>query len=396
MRRWLIVGLLGIGTSTVAMAVESAGLNALIRLLASSDDVQLQRDLLIGIADGLEGRRRVEMPTDWPKAAVKLQRSTSRDVRDRAIQLALVFDDPSAVGMLRDCVVNREAPAEDRQRAIELLVAKRESELDVLLLSQLSDPVNRRAALRGLAEYDHPKTVETILEYYPSFDPATAQDALQTLASNRTRAAELLDAVESGYIKSADLSAFTVRQLHNLGSKELTERVKRLWGEVRATPADKAKLITMYKRMLTSEVLAEANLPAGRELFNRTCASCHKLFGEGRQVGPDITGSQRTNLDYILQNLIDPSGAVSRDYQMHVIVTTGGRVITGLMLSENEQALTIQTVNERIVLPLDEIDEHSLSPLSIMPDGQLQKLSQDEVRDLIAYLGSRAPVPSSN
>ena len=107
-----------------------------------------------------------------------------------------------------------------------------------------------------------------------------------------------------------------------------------------------------------------------------------------------LTGSQRTNLEYILQNLIDPSGAVSKDYQMHLFVTTGGRVITGLLVSENEQSLTIQAVNERIVLPVDEIEERSLSPASMMPDGQLQKLTNAEVRDLIAYLGSRIQVPA--
>ena len=78
---------------------------------------------------------------------------------------------------------------------------------------------------------------------------------------------------------------------------------------------------------------------------------------------------------------------------MHLFVTTGGRVITGLLAAENETALTIQTLNERIVLPVEEIEERSLSPVSMMPEGQLQKLSNTEVRDLIAYLGSRGQVP---
>ena len=77
---------------------------------------------------------------------------------------------------------------------------------------------------------------------------------------------------------------------------------------------------------------------------------------------------------------------------MHIVVTTGGRVITGLVISENEQSLTIQAVNEQLVVPLDEIEDRTLSPLSMMPEGQLQTLSNDEVRDLIAYLGSRIQV----
>lgn len=393
MRRWLILSALltlPIGTS---FAVEGQGLNSLVRLLAESDDGPLQHDILTGIAEGLEGRRRVEMPAAWPAAAAKLQRSALSEVRDRAIQLALVFDDQDAIRSLRERAMNSESSTDVRLHAIDLLVAKKDRGFDELLIRLVADPATVRIAVRGLAEYEHPQTVETILNGYATFDPACKQDAIHTLASKRDWAAQLLDAIEANEIEPSDMNAYTVRQLHSLGSDELTERVRHLWGEVRTTPADKAKLIARYKEQLNGEVLAGADLLAGRGLFNRTCASCHKLFGEGKTIGPDITGSQRTNLDYLLVNLIDPSGAVSKDYQMHVVETTGGRVITGLLVSENEQALTLQTVNERIVLPLDEIEERSLSPVSMMPDGQLQKLSSAELRDLIAYLVSRAQVP---
>jgi putative heme-binding domain-containing protein len=333
------------------------------------------------------------MPAAWPAASSKLQQSAAREVRDLAIQLALVFDDPDAVRLLRDRALDVRIAAEDRNRAIELLVAKKDKGFDELLIPLVADPVTCQSALRGLAEYDHPQTVATILNGYAHLNAATKQDAIQTLSSKRTWAAQLLEAIEANEIERSDLNAYAVRQLHSLGSDELTARVRNLWGEVRTTPADKAKLIARYKEQLTGEVLAGADLSAGRSLFDRTCASCHKLFGEGKQIGPDITGSQRTNLDYILVNLIDPSGAVSKDFQMHAVLTTGGRVITGLLVSENEQALTLQSVNERIVVPLDEIEERSLSTASMMPDGQLQKLSSAELRDLIAYLGSRVQVP---
>jgi len=391
-QRLLILNLLLTSATALSFAAESPGLDSLVRLLGDSDDAQLQQDLLTGIAEGLEGRRSVEMPSTWPTALAKLQQSSSSTVRDRAIQLALVFDDPDAIRLLRDRAVSAKASVEDRARAIELLVAKKDAGFDELLILLVANPKTTRSALRGLAEYDHPETVETILRNYSWFDADARQDSLQTLASKRTWAAQLLDAIEAKEIEASDLNAYTVRQLHSLGSEELTARVQSLWGEVRATPADKAKLIARYKEQLTAETLANADLSAGRQLFNRTCANCHRLFGEGKQVGPDITGSQRTNLDYVLQNLVDPSGAVSKDYQLHIVVTTGGRVITGLVVSENEQALTIQTVNEQIVVPLDEIEDRALSPLSMMPDGQLQTLSSTEVRDLIAYLGSRAQV----
>jgi putative heme-binding domain-containing protein len=382
--------------SSASLAADSQGLNLLVRLLSQSNDTQLQQDILAGIVEGLEGRRHVDMPKAWPPASWKLRRSTNAEVRDRAIQLALVFDDPDAIRSLRERAMGVGASAEDRVRAIGLLVAKKDDGFDELLVRLVDDPATTQSAVRGLAEYDHPETVPTILNRYSTFDTASKQDAIQTLASKQAWAAQLLDAIEANEIEPSDLNAYAVRQLHSLGSDELTARVRTLWGEVRTTPADKVKLIAKYKQQLTGEVLARADLSAGRELFNRTCANCHKLFGEGKQIGPDLTGSQRTNLDYILGNLIDPSGAVSRDYQMHVVATTGGRVITGLLVRENEQALTLQTVNERIVLPLEEVETRSLSSVSIMPDGQLLKLSNAEVRDLVAYLGSRVQVPLSS
>jgi putative heme-binding domain-containing protein len=128
-------------------------------------------------------------------------------------------------------------------------------------------------------------------------------------------------------------------------------------------------------------------------VFAKNCANCHKLFDAGGAIGPEITGAQRTNLDYLLENLIDPSAAISRDFQMQIIQTTGGRVITGLAVAENENAVTIQTVNEKVVVPRGEIEEQATAKVSMMPDRMLDKLSFEEIRDLIAYLSSPGQVP---
>jgi len=127
-------------------------------------------------------------------------------------------------------------------------------------------------------------------------------------------------------------------------------------------------------------------------LFDKSCANCHRMFGAGGVIGPEITGSQRTNLDYVLENLIDPSAAVAKDFQMEVILTDAGRVITGLIVDESDQAVTVQTANERLVVPQPEIERRTLSQVSMMPEGLLQTLSNDQVRDLIGYLTSPVQV----
>jgi len=126
----------------------------------------------------------------------------------------------------------------------------------------------------------------------------------------------------------------------------------------------------------------------GRAVFEKTCASCHRLFDAGKAIGPELTGSQRRNLDYVLSNLLDPNAVIGRDYRMTVVVTDGGRVVTGIVREENSQTLTLQTANDLVIVPKDEIDVRKQSPVSMMPEGMLQKMKPEEVRDLLMYLAS--------
>jgi putative heme-binding domain-containing protein len=143
-----------------------------------------------------------------------------------------------------------------------------------------------------------------------------------------------------------------------------------------------------YKSLLTSDTLAKADVGKGRGLFVKNCASCHRLFGEGGQMGPDLTGSQRTNLDYVLENALDPSAVVPRDYQVTTFLLDNGRVVQGIVLRETVQAVTVQTPNEVLTIPLATIEERKPSKLSMMPEGIFQRLSDEEVRDLVGYLAS--------
>jgi len=342
---------------------------------------------------GLEGRRRFEMPASWAATFAKLRESSRPEIREDALELALIFDDPVALKTIHDEAGDARLDGKVRTRAVHALVAKKVAGLAPFLLELIGDPVTRSAALRGLAEYDDPHTPVAILEGFSEFDAQARQDAVQTLSSRAAWATALLDAVESNRIPRTELSAFTARQLMNLGNDELTARVNALWGTVRETAADKARLIADYRKRLTPESLARADRSAGRLVYQQTCANCHKLFDSGGAIGPEITGSQRQNLDYLLENLVDPSGAVVRDYQMQIIETKAGRVITGLVVAENKTAVTIQTVNEKVVVPADEIEDRITSNVSMMPEGMLQKLSNEQVRDLVAYVTGATQVP---
>lgn len=362
------------------------GLEYLAQHLAKPLDESVARDLLTGILQGVQGKRQLMMPPGWRTAFTRLSASSDSTIQDQAVRLAVVFKDQPALADLRTVANDRAAPADRRNRAIDALVGQRVSGFDSDLLRMLNEPNVRPSALRGLASYQSPDTAKVILSLYEKMPPADRQNAQLTLASRRQWARLLLDAVSKDRIKASELTAYAVRQMRSLGDEQLTDTLARHWGGLRETSKDKAQRIKSIKRWLSTSKLEQADLTNGSKLFRKHCGSCHRLFGEGGTVGPDITGAQRHNLDYMLENIVDPSAAVARDYQMEILHTVSGRVINGLIASESADTITIQTVNEKLVLPLEDIEDRTTSKVSIMPEKILAPLSEIEIRDLMGYL----------
>jgi putative heme-binding domain-containing protein len=214
-----------------------------------------------------------------------------------------------------------------------------------------------------------------------------------TLVSRPAFARALLDQIAAGRIPRSDLSPFHARQILSLGDPALSKRLSEVWGELHATPAERRRRIDDLKKTLNGAALAEGNPSQGRVVYQRVCGSCHKLYGEGGEVGPDLTGSGRGNLDYLLENLVDPSAAVSADFRMVAVAMSDGRILNGLIKRQSARTLTLQTQIEAITLDRSEIEEIRPSSSSLMPDGLLDTLSPTEVRDLLAYLTYPAQVP---
>ena len=349
-------------------------------------------DLLTGLVEGLAGRRTVKMPTAWRGQFAAWQKSDRERLRQNAIQLALVFDDPQARQYLERLAEDRTEKAELRRHAVQSLLDRRPPDLVPQLRTWSEDAVLSRIAIRGLAEYDRPDTAAWLLSRWSQFTAEEKRDAIQTLVSRPAWALSLLDAIDARQIPATEIDAFAARQLQSSGNKTVADRMAKLWGQVRQTPAARVKEIERLQSLLTSPVLAKGDRQNGRRLYQETCANCHRLFGTGGQIGPDLTGSQRQNTEYLLQNLIDPSSAVVREYQMQIVETTDGRTVSGLIVDQTAAALTLQTVNEKIVLPRSEIESQSVSPQSMMPDGLTARWSVEQIRDLIAYLSGPGQV----
>jgi putative heme-binding domain-containing protein len=379
------------------MARRLADPNRLVALLAKESDPLVHRDVLRGLRSVYEGWRQAPLPAGWAAAYEKLTHSPNAEVRRQTLALAVLFGDQKALLSLRKTLADPKAGLDARRQALSTLLEKKDVQLPPLLFAVLDDRDLRGHAVRALAAYQEPATPQALLSRYPDFSDAEKADAIQTLASRPSYALALLTALEQGKVARRDLSAFTARHLTMLRNKQIDEKLARVWGTIRPASQQKAKLMAGYKSLLTTDFLANADRSRGRVIYGHTCASCHRLFGEGGDVGPELTGSQRANLDYILENLLDPSAVVAREYQVTVLETREGRVLTGIVKQETEKTLTLQTQNEKLTLPKNEIDSRAVSPLSMMPEGLLEKLANEEVRDLIAYLASpeQAPLPKS-
>ena len=381
-------------TPTARAAEEDdSGIAELVKLLGNVDDADFQFDLLKGILEGIKGRRDLKMPRAWPAAYTKLSNSSSAEVRSQARVLALAFGDPKALAELRKVLVDKAAKPDARRSALASLVQSGAKDLAPALHKLLDETPLRSAALRALASYPHKATPGLIVGRYSILSTSEKQDAIGTLASRPSFALALLAAVEQKKIPAKDISAFTARQLLALGDEQVSGKLAKVWGTIRKSSDEATKLIAQYKKIYTPKFLKSADTSHGRLVFKKTCSQCHTLYGDGGKIGPDLTGSNRKNLDYVLQNALDPSAAVGNAYQMTTIITTAGRVISGIVQEKTGSALTVQTANERIVLSLDDIEATKLSTVSMMPDGLLQKLSKEEVRDLLVYLATSDQVP---
>jgi len=369
------------------------GLLPLMELLGQVDDPVLHRDVLRGIHETVAGRRHVPMPKGWQAAYPRLVESPYPEVREKALALAVLFGDEKALAALRKIVTDTKAAPATRQSALQTLVYKQNADLVPLLHGLLADRILCSPALRGLAAFSDEATPKLILQHYASFTEEEKSDAVHTLASRPTYALALLEAVERKQIPRGDLSAFTVRQMLALKHKQVAERLGQVWGTIRPASQEKAALMAKYKKQLTPDSLKDADRSHGRLVYAKNCAACHRLFDDGGTAGPELTGSQRANLDYVLENMLDPSALVAGEYQVTILATKNGRTLTGIIKQETDKTVMVQTQNESIIVPKSEIEARERSPLSMMPEGLLDKLTKEEVRDLVAYLASPSQVP---
>lgn len=369
-------------------------INQLVKIAAETKDQTALATMVEGISEGWTGWRKVPKPRQWDRLASRqLTEQTAEEVQ----QLGALFGDGRSLSDVTAIALGKkEASYPTRLSALETLIQIEPDNLVGICKKLLTDPRMNVLAARGLAKLDDPEVGRLLVTRYGNFRAPYRPQVMSILVSRASFAQQMLTAIGAGKIPRDDLSAFQVRQLQAFEDETLNQLIGKVWGEVRQSSREKQAAIESWKAKLNTEASTGADLNHGRTLFAKHCQNCHRLYGIGEQLGPDLTGSNRDSLDYLLHNVIDPSAVVDKNYRMTKILTEDGRLITGLVTSETDRTVTLRTATESFVLDKQSITSRAITLQSPMPDGILDTLSEKQIRDLIGYLRHPTQVSIDN
>jgi putative heme-binding domain-containing protein len=175
-------------------------------------------------------------------------------------------------------------------------------------------------------------------------------------------------------------------------------RITRMVDERDLTPA---KLIARTRQMLDAPPKRPADPLVGRGVFTKLCYPCHTVFGFGTDFGPDLTDRgltpagrpRRTDLDFLLTSIFDPSAEIAKGYESSRVVLANGQVLSGIIKAQSAETVTLLAPTKSQVIPRSDIDEITPSKVSLMPPDVLKGVDEHDVRSLLAYLTGPGQVP---
>jgi putative membrane-bound dehydrogenase-like protein len=401
-------------------------LNAATKFLGDiSSKTTLADAALDGLIDAFKSKG---APPTIPLEPIFSKLIANPALADKARRLATLLGDTSASRALIAKIDDAKANVEDRLKGI---IAAREtkddaSKTELLKLlktphtpalspprgegGKVSDqstlsPAGERAGVRGLTSddqqhlyaegmralsaFDGDEIASAVVGAWKSFSPPTRRAAADVLVTRSKWSRALLAGVDKKVIEPQDVSANARRALAKSSDSTVADHANRVLGRYRATGEDKLKLIAEKRKIVLS---GEPDLKAGYEVAKRTCFVCHKLYREGADVGPDLTGVGRSTLDALLHNIIDPNEVIGNGFENTEVELKDGRTLNGRVVEDSPTRLKLLASGpiEHIVAKSDIATVNGkpairTSELSLMPEG-LEAMPDADFRNMIWYL----------
>jgi putative heme-binding domain-containing protein len=307
-----------------------------------------------------------------------------------AALLAATMKDAAGLVTVRDVFQSTEMTTERRLQALDAVIAAGDATIldavaAVLASPEDNSPELRAATLASLGRLDGARVADVVLAAYDDLEAELRPRAIELLTDRPAWSKTLLAAIEDKQIPPDALNANQVRKLLATGDAELTEQVSKTWGTLRTERDPRREEVIDRMRDLVRNHPGDPH--AGVAVFKRVCGQCHKIYGEGQEVGPDITANGRNSFEQLLSNVFDPSLVIGAAYQASTVQTADGRVLTGLLAENSPQRVVLKVQGgKQEIIARDDVDVMEISKLSLMPEDLEKQLTEAEIADLFAFL----------
>lgn len=369
-----------------ALAGSREELIAAADLLNAAPDKDSKDLLLKGFEEAYKGRSLAGLPDQLVAAIAKSGGGSTA--------LKLRQGDPDAIRSAVTAVENGQGSAEDRLQYLQIFGEVRRPEFIPVLLKVVDSEKNAdlvSAALTALQAFDDLRVGQAVVNSLQGI-PGDARLVAETLLGSRpVWAIELLEAVDRGALKPEDVSETALRKILLHNDSRIEKLVAKHWGSVAGATTEEMR--QEVERLMAIVESASGNPKKGKVLYMQNCGKCHTLFAEGGQVGPDLTSFKRDNLERVMINVVNPSLEIREGFENYIIITTDGRVVNGFLADKDNQVVVLRGVDgQNLIFRRDEIEDMRAIKRSVMPEGTIKKLTDQQIRDLFAYLRASQPV----
>lgn len=369
-------------------ALSETGREMFLLAMAQAKDVREFEDVAGQLLQALSKLPEVSRPKGWDEARA---RGRELKVGDALDQLGARFGDAEFFPYWRSIAGDEKVPSSRRAEALGILSRGNDPELGPIARAALAQPNLQGAAVAALKSFPGDETANALVGRLAEFPADLRNDAVNLLATRADMAMVLLKSVDSKAVPASVVSPVMLDQFERFENAELSALIGRNWsrGNGGVDAAQLKAAMDGWKAKLNAGVISKANASRGRLVFQNTCGTCHQMFGEGVALGPDLTGSNRADLGYILENVLAPSALVGRDYMLHIFTLKDKRVVSGVVREESPEFVIVAMPGGTLTdVKLSEVDKREVLPQSLMPPVLFDALPLEQVADLVKYLGS--------
>jgi putative heme-binding domain-containing protein len=356
------------------------------KLLQLSPGHEETSKLMAGFELAFKGRSLAQIPDELAEAIAR--------TGGESVVLGLRRGDARAVDEALRVIGDATEPNERRLRYIEILGEVRQPRSQPVLLRIISndrDQLLQKAALTALQRSTDSVVATAVLDRFQTFDQGARTAALGLLASRPEWSLQMLQAVDAARLPASIITPDAAQKMKTYSDPKLLQFLRKYCPQERvSTTAEMQQQVQQYETVIRA---GGGNPYEGRKLFTMSCGLCHKLFGQGAQIGPDLTPYKRDDLDTMLTNIVNPNAEIREGYETYLVSTKDGRTLSGFLADKDNRVVVLRGldgVNQ--VLAQDQISEMKSTGTSLMPQGLLSALAEQQLRDLFAYLQSAQPL----